>query len=114
MKNTLIIKKNYEFKSLFSKGKFYYGEFIHIYIKKNNLSYNKLGIAISKKQGKAVNRNRIKRLIRESYKNLEKRIEKGISIIVVINKSKEIKEISYKDIEENFIKTLKKANLLEE
>ena len=112
MKNTLVIKKNYEFKNLFSKGKLYYGDYIHIYIKKNNLQYNKFGIAVSKKQGKAVNRNRIKRLIRESYKNLENKIEKGISIVVVINKNKEIKEISYKDIEENFIKTLRKANLL--
>ena len=112
MRNTLIIKKNYEFKNLFSKGKFYYGEYVHMYIKKNNLSYNKFGIAISKKQGKAVKRNRIKRLIRESYKNIENKIEKGISIIVVINKNKEIKEITYKDIENNFISTLKKANLL--
>ena len=48
MKNTIIIKKNYEFKMLFSKGKFYYGDFIHMYIKKTNSSINKFGIAISK------------------------------------------------------------------
>ena len=112
MKNTIVIKKNYEFKNLFSKGKFYYGEYIHLYIRKNNLSYNKLGIAISKKQGKAVYRNKIKRLIRENYKNLENRIEKGNSILVVINKNVNLKETSYKDIETNFLKTLEKANLL--
>ena len=113
MKNTVVIKKNHEFKTLFSKGKFYYGEIVHMYIKENNLGYNKFGIAISKKQGKAVYRNRIKRLIRENYKNLENNIKKGISIIVVINRKKEIKEISYKDVENNFVKTLKQANLLE-
>ena len=102
MKNTIIIKKNYEFKNLFSKGKFYYGEFIHMYIKKTNSSYNKFGIAISKKQGKAVKRNRIKRLIRE----------KGIQILIVINKDKKIEEINFKDIENNFLRTLKKADIL--
>lgn len=112
MKNTIMIKKNYEFKNLFSKGKFYYGEYIHMYIKKGTSSYNKLGIAVSRKQGKAVQRNRIKRLIRENYKNFEAKLEKGTSILIVINKKQEIKNISYKNIEENFISTLKKANIL--
>ena len=112
MKNTIMIKKNYEFKTLFSKGKFYYGDFIHIYIKKGNSSINKFGIAISKKQGKAVKRNRIKRLIRENYKNFESRIEKGAQILIIINKEKNIEEITFKDIENNFLRTLKKSDIL--
>ena len=112
MKNTIMLKKNYEFKNLFSKGKFYYGDFIYMYISKTSKSYNKLGIAISKKQGKAVKRNKIKRLIRENYKNFENRIEKGTNILIVINKEKSIEEITFKDIENNFSNILKKANVL--
>ncbi len=112
MKNTIMLKKNYEFKNLFSKGKFYYGDFIYMYISKTSKNYNKLGIAISKKQGKAVKRNKIKRLIRENYKNFENRIEKGTNILIVINKEKNIEEITFKDIENNFSNILKKANVL--
>ena len=107
-----MIKKNYEFKNLFSKGKFYYGQYIHMYIKKTEKNYNKLGIAVSKKQGKAVKRNRIKRLIRENYKNFENKIEKGINILIIINKEKNIEEITFNNIESNFYSTLKKANVL--
>jgi len=112
MKNTIMMKKNYEFKNLFSKGKFYYGQYIHMYIKKTEKNYNKLGIAVSKKQGKAVKRNRIKRLIRENYKNFENKIEKGINILIIINKEKNIEEITFNNIESNFYSTLKKANVL--
>ena len=112
MKKTIMIKKNYEFKILFSKGKFYHGEYIHMYIKQSSQKFNKFGIAVSKKQGKAVKRNHIKRLIRENYKNFESSIKTGTNILVIINKNKDIKDISFKQIEENFLRTLKKANVL--
>ena len=112
MKKTIMLKKNYEFKNLFSNGKFYYGEYVHFYIKETTSIINKFGIAISKKSGKAVERNHIKRLIRENYTKLENNIKNGTYILVVINKNKNIKEINFKQIENDFYKSLKKANVL--
>lgn len=112
MKNTIIIKKNYEFKRFFSRGKFFYGNTINMYIHKTKSSINKLGIAVSKKQGKAVNRNRLKRLIRENYKNFEEKIGVGNNIIILIGKNKDPKKINYYDIKEDFEKILSKAGVL--
>lgn len=114
MKRTIIIKKNYEFKKLFSNGKFFYGEYVHFYIVKNNKNYNKFGIAISKKQGKAVDRNHIKRLIRENYKIAEDNLKIGYSFLIVINKKKNIKNIKFINIKNDFEKTLRKAGIINE
>ena len=54
MLNTDTLKKNYEFKNVLTKGKYYNGNYIDIYIKKNNKNFNYIGIAVSVKVGKAV------------------------------------------------------------
>lgn len=112
MKRTIVIKRNYEFKNLFSKGKFYGGKYINMYIRETSSYYNRFGIAISKKQGKAVYRNRIKRLIRENYKIYEDRIKQGSHVLIIINKNRDIKEISYYNINEDFEKIFNKANIM--
>ena len=50
-----------------------------------------------------------------SFKKLKSVViynEKGIQILIVINKEKNIGEITFKDIENNFLRTLKKADIL--
>ena len=89
MKKTKMLIKNYQFRNLFLKGKYYSGEYIESFIKTNNLNYNLLGIAIGVKLGKAVKRNKIKRLIRENYRLIEKDLKTGYSIIFFMEKEEE-------------------------
>ena len=116
MKNTIMIKRRYEFKKLFSKGKFFYGKFINMYIIKNNKDYNKIAIAVSKKQGKAVVRNRFKRLIKENYREIEYKLAYGYNMLFIINRNKttETKKINYYDIKENMLKIFKDSGIMNE
>lgn len=116
MKKTKIIKKKYEFKNLFSKGIFYGGEYINMYILKNKRNYNRLAVAVSKKQGKAVERNRFKRLIKENYKNFENSLKIGYDILFIINKNKilDSKNIYFINIKNNMNNLFKKSRLFDE
>jgi len=111
MKNIKTIKKNYEFKKIFQKGKTYSAKNIKIYISKNNLEENRIGIAVSVKVGKAVKRNKIKRLIRENYRLINSNLRKGYNIVFLWNKKADINNVGFKDIEEDFIKIFKKADM---
>lgn len=112
MKNTRMIKKNYEFKRFFSKGTVYRGKYIHMYIHTSNINVNKLGIAVSKKVGKAVQRNHIKRLIRENYKIYENKLNNYFNIVIIINNKIDIKKVNYYDIQKDFDSILKKAGMI--
>ena len=112
MKNTFMLKKNYEFKSVLSKGKYYSGEFIEAFLLKSNKKYNLLGIAISTKVGKAVTRNKLKRYIREGYKEIENNISKGNSIVFLWKKSKDAKCAKYFEIKNDIESICHKAEIL--
>ena len=111
MKKTKMLKKNYEFKNVLSKGKYYSGKNIEAFIKDNNKNYNFLGLAISTKTGKAVKRNKIKRLIRENYKILESQIKDGKSIVFLWKKKDDIKNATFENIKSDMNNIFEKANI---
>ena len=112
MKKTELLKKNYEFKNVLTRGKFYRGKEIEICIIKNNKKRNFLGIAIGTKNGKAFQRNKAKRLIRESYTKLENSIKDENSIVILMNKKFPIKDMKFSEVLEDMQKIFLKAEIL--
>ncbi len=111
MKKTKMLKKNYEFRDVLNRGKYYSGKYIVIYIKKNRKNINLLGIAISSKLGKAVKRNYLKRIIRENYRKIEDDIKTGYSMVFLWRKNQEISQACYKNVEKDIKKIFEKAEL---
>jgi len=96
-----MLKKNYEFKAVLKKGTCCRGKLIDIFITKNNKNINKLGIAVSKKAGNSVKRNKIKRLIRENYRILENDLKLGKNIIILWKKNSEFNDFNFYSIKED-------------
>ena len=112
MKNTEMLKKNYQFKNVLTKGKFFRENEIEIIVLKNNKDINLLGIAVSTKNGKAFQRNRAKRIIREVYRTLESQLITGNSIVILINKNFDIKNLNYNNVLSSMKSCCEKAKIV--
>jgi ribonuclease P protein component len=84
MKKTVPIKKNFEFRRLYKRGRFAAGKFMTLYVLKNKSGINRIGLSVSRKFGNSVKRNRIKRLIRENYRLYEDNIKDGFDFIFTV------------------------------
>ena len=105
------LKKENDFKIVFEKGKFYQFNLIKLKFFKNSLDYSRFGFIVSKKfSKKATERNRIKRQLNSAVELNFSKIKNGFDIVVMI--SSELNNKSYQEIEDEFIKLLKKAKLI--
>jgi len=81
MNNTL--KLNKEFKRLYYRGKCVACHNVVIYAQKSHYPKTRIGLTCGKSIGGAVQRNRAKRLMRESFRILSPRICGSYDIVIV-------------------------------
>lgn len=88
-KKIISLKQNHLFGLAYTKGKCFSCRTAAVYILKNRRASAKtmLGITVSKKRGKAVERNRAKRIIREAFRRLYPQVKDGYIIVVVARQS---------------------------
>lgn len=87
MKYSESLKKNWDFQLVYKNGTSYANRYLVMYVLKNQLNRNRIGISVSKKVGNSVVRHHLTRLIRESYRLNEEKFACGYDMIVIVRVS---------------------------
>ena len=105
------LKKYGDFQRVYKKGRSYANKYLIMYVLKQDVQENRIGISVSKKVGNSVVRHRITRLIRESYRLNEQKFVGGLDIVVIARPG--AKERSFFEIESALLHLGKLHGILE-
>lgn len=94
------LRKRREFLRVYEQGKKIRGSFVFVYLLENDLAVSRLGLTVSRKVGRPVVRNRVKRRLREVFRRHKNLIERPCD--VVLNVRRAAAEASYTSLEKEF------------
>lgn len=110
-KNFETLKKNSDFKKIYSKKKSFANRLLVMYIAENGTDTIRLGVSVSKKVGNSIVRHRLARLIREAFRLNSNYVRKGYDIIVVARA--DLKDKNYNETESAMVHLLKMHKIYE-
>lgn len=106
----ITVKNYFDFKKAYDNGKSYGNRNLVLYIRKNNFDYTRVGFTVSKKIGNAVVRNKIKRQMREIFREFEPCIKEGYDLIFITRKN--VPDISFQDLRSAFKHIIKISKMM--
>ena len=108
MKKEYRVKKSQDFDNIIRKKQPFANRQFVIYYQENKLDHMRLGISVSKKLGKAHERNKLKRYVRESFKT-RKDFLKNYDIIIIVRPA--AKGLSFLEFGSSIDHVLKRSKL---
>lgn len=105
-----VLRRKEDFSGIYNKGKSFGGKYVVVFYKKNNLNYNRTAFLASRKVGKSVRRNKARRRMKESFREIEKNIKIGYDIIVIARSN--INDANYREIKKSMESIFFKIKLM--
>lgn len=104
-----VLRKKKDFAAIYNKGKSIGEKYVVFFYRRNNLDYNRTAFLASKKVGNSVTRNRARRLMKESYRDLEKNLERGYDFIWIARNT--ICNLKCADVKKSMEAALKRSGI---
>lgn len=111
MKKSYRVKRERDFNTIFTSGTNVANRRFVVYRFSREQEHFRAGLSVSKKLGKAVTRNRIKRRIRHVLLELQDGLQAADFVVIA---RKGVEDLSYQEIKQNLIHVLKLAKLYQE
>jgi len=105
-----VLRNQADFDAIYKKGKSQGDRYVVVFYKKNDLGFNRMCFLASKKVGNSVKRNRARRLMKESFRNLKDACPTGYDLIIIARNS--ISGRKQSEVEHSLKNALKRAGLL--
>jgi len=103
------LKKSWQFRKVYKEGDKYYGNLFILYVLPNRTQETRIGLTVTKKVGISVQRNRIKRVIREVMR-LSKGIAPGNDLVIIARKA--AVDLKYSQAQRSITHLLYRARIL--
>jgi len=100
-----IIANNERFRTILAGKRRVSDGLLVLYIAENDCGYRRLGVSVGKSCGKAVVRNRLKRLLREAFRQSQESIPDGFDYLLMIS-PKELKKLDKSGCTKEAVKQL--------
>ncbi len=99
-----------DFDRVFRQGKVLQSDFFTVMFVENGLDYNRIAVMVKKKFGKAHDRNKVRRWVKEAYRTMKNELAKGFDLIILPRKalSEVFEKLSYFFVQEELYSLLKR------
>ena len=107
-----VLRSKKDFTEIYNKGKSLGDRYVVVFHRENHLDYTRTAFLASKKVGKSVQRNKARRLMKESYRELKDEVKPGRDIIIIARNT--INQAEYRQVKKSLRSALTRGKLLKE
>ena len=107
-----VLRSKKDFTDIYNKGKSLGDRYVVVFFRENHLDYTRTAFLASKKVGKSVQRNKARRLMKESYRELKDQVLPGRDIIIIARNT--INQATYRQVLRSLRNALHRGKLLKE
>lgn len=104
-----VLRRKKDFTAIYNKGKSIGEKYVVLFYRRNGLDYNRTAFLASKKVGNSVSRNRARRLMKESHRELKQNLESGYDIIWIARNT--ICNLKCADVKKSMEAAVKKSGI---